>query len=59
MTPEEFDRLDPGAQAAAVRLNDETVRQWVMTCRKCGFKMIGTLRELRKMECPGCHDHGK
>jgi predicted Zn-ribbon and HTH transcriptional regulator len=54
MTPEDFEALDPAAQAAAIDKNNEEVRQWVTTCRKCGFRMIGTLRELRTMKCPNC-----
>ena len=54
MTPEEFERLDPKAQAAVIERHNEEVRQWVIRCRKCGFKNIGTLKELRGKPCGAC-----
>jgi hypothetical protein len=54
VTPEEFEKLDPADQAAAIEKHNDTVRMWVIRCRKCGFKNIGTLAELRGKPCGAC-----
>lgn len=57
MTPEEFEKLDPATKEATIERHNEHVRMWVVTCRKCGFKMYGTLAELRGKKCGAC-GHG-
>lgn len=51
MTPEEFEKLDPAAQQAAVEHHNENVRQYWVYCRVCGKKHFGTLAELRRLGC--------
>ncbi len=54
MTPEEFDQLDAAKKSAAIDYHNEEVRQWVAKCIRCGFKNIGTLKELRGKPCGAC-----
>lgn len=57
MTPEQFEKLDEKAKSVEVDRFNEEERQWAVTCRKCGFKNIGTLRQLRGKPCGAC-GHG-
>lgn len=56
--PETFERLDRAAQLQVIQHHDENVREWSVQCPRCGFRMVGKLRELRGRPCDAC-GHGR